>query len=106
MNISFLEEPDLEFGAGRHVDIRFGIMNYGPLDFESPLAPRQINLGIVGTTESADGVREWLERCRTGIPAKPNKEDPAKPNKQPNLFARFPRFQSGQRLSQYARDAG
>lgn len=84
MNLSFLEEPHLEFGAGRHVDIRFGIMNYGPLDFESKLAPKQINLGIVGTTESVDGVREWLERCRTIIPAKPSK--------QPNLFARFPGF--------------
>jgi hypothetical protein len=31
MNLSYLEEPNLEFGAGRHVDIRFGIMNYGPL---------------------------------------------------------------------------
>src|SRR3984957_20953121 len=92
MNISFLEEPNLEFGAGRPVDIRFGIMNYGPLDFESPLAPKQINLGIVGTTESIDGVRQWLDKCRAGIPGKPNKEEPGKPNKQPNLFARFPGF--------------
>jgi hypothetical protein len=92
MNLSYLEEPNLEFGAGRHVDIRFGIMNYGPLDFESPLAPKQINLGIVGTTETVDGVRQWLERCRNGIPAKPNKQDPDKPNRQPNLFARFPGF--------------
>lgn len=92
MNLSFLEEPNLEFGAGRHVDIRFGIMNYGPLDFESPLSPKQINLGIVGTTESVDGVRQWLDKCRNGIPGKPNKDDPGKPNRQPNLFARFPGF--------------
>ena len=38
MNLTFLEEPELEFGAGRHIDIRFGIMNYGPLDFETSLA--------------------------------------------------------------------
>lgn len=92
MNLTYLEEPNLEFGAGHHVDIRLGIMNYGPLDFESPLAPKQINLGIIGTTESVDGVQQWLERCRNGIPAKPNKEDPTKSNKQPNLFARFPGF--------------
>ena len=92
MNLSFLEEPSLEFGAGRHIDIRFGIMNYGPLDFESALAPKQINLGIVGTTESVDGVRQWLDKCRNTIPGKPNKEDASKPNKQPNLFARFPGF--------------
>src|SRR5438105_551920 len=92
MNLSFLEEPELEFGAARHIDIRFGIMNYGPLDFEVPLAPKQINLGIVGSKESVEGVRQWLERCRTEIPAKVNKDDPGKPNKQPNLFTRFPGF--------------
>src|SRR5580700_953645 len=92
MNLTFLEEPPLDFGAGRHIDIRFGIMNYGPLDFDFPLAPKQINVGIVGTTESVDGVRQWLERCRTAIPAKPNKDDPTKPNKHPNLFAQFPGY--------------
>jgi len=92
MKLSFLEEPNLEFGAGQHIDIRFGIMNYGPLDFDVALAPKQINVGMVGTTESVDGVRQWLERCRTTIAAKQNKDDPAKPNKQPNLFARFPGF--------------
>jgi hypothetical protein len=92
MNLRFLEEPELEFGAGRHIDIRFGIMNYGPLDFDRPLAPKQINLGIVGTKESAEGVRQWFERCRTEILAKANKDDPRKPNRQPNLFTRFPGF--------------
>jgi hypothetical protein len=72
--------------------MRFGIMNYGPLDVESPVAPKQINVGIVGTTESIDGVRHWLERCKSEITAKPNKEDANKPNKQPNLFAQFPGF--------------
>jgi hypothetical protein len=92
MNLNYLEEPPLEFGAGKHIDMRFGIMNYGPLDVESALAPKQINVGIVGTAESIDGVRQWLERCKSEICAKPNKGDPAKPNKQPNLFVRFPGF--------------
>jgi len=92
MNLTFLEEPELQFGAGRHIDIRFGIMNYGPLDFDQPLAPKQINLGIVGSKESVEGARHWLERCRTAISAKPSKDDPDKPNRQPNLFTRFPGF--------------
>ena len=92
MNLIFLEEPELEFGVGQHIDIRFGIMNYGPLDFDLPVAPKQINLGIVGSKESVEGVRQWLERCRTELLAKPSKGDPDKPNKQPNLFARFPGF--------------
>jgi hypothetical protein len=86
MNLSFIEEPELEFGAGRHIDIRFGIMNYGPLDFESTLAPKQINLGIIGTRETVEGTREWFERCRTEIKAKQSR--------QPNLFPRFPGFSS------------
>jgi hypothetical protein len=92
MNISFFDEPELEFGAGRHIDIRFGIMTYGPLDFSSSLAPKQINLGVVGSTESIEGVQQWLERCRVEIPAKRSKERPDKLSNQPNLFPRFPGF--------------
>jgi hypothetical protein len=92
MNLAFLEEPELEFGSGKHIDIRFGIMNYGPLDSGLSLAPKQINLGIVGSRESIEGVRQWLDKCRSEIKAKPSKDGPDKPNKQPNLFARFPGF--------------
>lgn len=84
MNLIHLEEPELEFGSGRHVDIRFGIMNHGPLDLGSSLAPRQIPVGIVGTKETIEGVRDWLERCRSEIAAKGSK--------QPHLFPRFPGF--------------
>lgn len=86
MELDFLQEPELEFGNGRHVDIRFGLMNYGPLDYERPLAPREIKLGIVGTPETVEGVLRWLERCRDEIPAKPSR--------QPNLFPKFPGFNS------------
>jgi len=84
MNIDFLTEPELEFGDSRHIDIKFGLMNYGPLDYAHPVAPKQIRLGIVGTNETVEGVVAWLERCRGEVPAKPSK--------QPNLFPRFPGF--------------
>ena len=42
MNIDFMPEPELDFGVDKHVDIRFGIMNYGTVDFSSPLAPKEI----------------------------------------------------------------
>lgn len=84
MNAEFLHEPELEFGTGRHIDIRFGLMNYGPLDFQSTLAPKSIRLGIVGTPETIEGTAAWLESCRSGISAKPSKR--------PNLFPRFPGF--------------
>jgi hypothetical protein len=84
VKIDLLDEPELEFGAGRHIDIRFGLRNYGPLDFASPLAPREIPVGIVGTAQTIEGVREWLDRCSAGVAAR---ETP-----QPYLFPAFPGF--------------
>ncbi len=84
MKIDFFDEPELEFGVGRHVDIRYGIMNCGPVDFNSPLAPKEIHLGLVGNNETVEGVHNWLEKCRGEIPAKKSQK--------PNLFPRFPGF--------------
>jgi hypothetical protein len=83
MKAEILPEPELEFGAGgRHIDIRIGITQYGPLDRMQPAAPNVIRLGVVGTTQSVSGVRDWLTQCAGGIPAKPSR--------QPNLFPAFP----------------
>jgi len=84
MKVDFFNEPELEFGVDRHIDIKFGLMNYGPFDFDNSLAPQKIKLGIVGTPETIEGVVKWLEKCRAGIAAKPSKR--------PNLFPRFPGF--------------
>lgn len=84
MKTDFFHEPELEFGTGRHIDIKFGLMNHGPFDFDNPLAPKKIKIGIVGPPETIEGVTAWLEKCRAGIPAKPSKR--------PNLFPRFPGF--------------
>ena len=84
MKTDFFHEPELEFGTGRHIDIKFGLMNYGPFDFDSSLAPKEIKLGIVGTPETIEGVATWLVKCRTGIAAKSSKR--------PYLFPRFPGF--------------
>ena len=47
MNLSILEEPELEFGGGsRHIDIRFGIKDYGPFDLQAPKAPKEVRLGL------------------------------------------------------------
>lgn len=84
MKTEFFHEPELEFGTDRHIDIKFGLMNYGPFDFDNSLAPKQIKLGIVGTPETIEGVAAWLEKCRDGISAKPSKR--------PHLFPHFPGF--------------
>ena len=91
MNADVIPEPELEFGGdGRHVDIRFGLMNYGPLDAGLATSPTAIRLGFVGTAESIERLAAWLDRCRDGIAAKPSK--------QPNLFPRFPGFGPDQLL--------
>jgi hypothetical protein len=83
MNIFSVEEPELEFGGSqKYIDIRYGLMAHGPLDLLSDLAPRNIRLGLVGTSESIEGFVAWLEKCSRGIEAKPSK--------QPNLFPSFP----------------
>ncbi len=84
MKIELLPEPELEFGAGRHVDIRFGLRNYGPITFDDPVAPHEIRIGLVGTAATIAGVKQWLELCRDGVPAKTSKK--------PNLFPAFPGF--------------
>src|SRR5215472_8121120 len=78
MRAELLVEPELEFGAGRHVDIRFGLKNHGPVTFDDRTAPKQINVGLVGTAQTIEGVKDWLAPCRNGVLAKPSKK--------PNLF--------------------
>ena len=74
MNLVLLPEPELQFGNnGRHVDIRFGIRNHGPLLHGDPLAPSEIRVGLIGTAETIQGVKDWLELCRAGLPAKQSK---------------------------------
>src|SRR3954468_19837387 len=84
MNLTVLDEPDLEFHAGsRHPDPRHGIADYGPADAEAP-ASRQVRLGVVGTPSSVDGVRRWLARCEQPIAAKNSRLG--------RLFVEFPGF--------------
>lgn len=76
----------MEFASGtRHVDPRFGIADYGPVDLGAPGAPREISIGVVGPAEGVDGARRWLERCRDSVAAKPS-------DRSPRLFRDFPGF--------------
>jgi len=84
MNIEIIPEPELEFGDGTHVDIRFGMMRYKPFDYKDARAPKEVKLGIVGTNETIEGLTTWLNRCRSGFAAKESR--------QPNLFPMFPGY--------------
>jgi hypothetical protein len=76
-----LAEPLLEFSGGRHVDVRFGLTEFGPVDFATGQT-KTVRLGIVGSSHTAGKLMEWLRRCGAGIPAKNSR--------QPNLFPSFP----------------
>lgn len=87
MRAHVLHEPELEFRAGnRHIDPRYGLAVYGPADADAPTAPHTIPVGLVGPPGAVDGLRRWLQRCRSPI-------DPlaAKPG-QENLHLPFPGF--------------
>ena len=63
-----LPEPLLEFGdAGRHVDPRVGLIDYGPLQ---QMPGDSVRIGVIGTTETADGLAQFIDRCKTGIEGK------------------------------------
>ena len=88
MRAIVLDEPELEFGAGgRHIDPRFGVATYGPVDAGLDGAPSRIRIGIVGPQAAVEGVRSWLHRAREPINAK----TPRYPG-QSHLFPSFPGF--------------
>jgi hypothetical protein len=88
MRAELLEEPELQFGSGRHVDPRFGLLELGPADGDAAAAPRTISVGVVGSEETIDGVIKWLTRCRKPIPGWADA-------RQPNLYPPFPGFVHG-----------
>ena len=79
MKIEVLPEPDLEFGAGTHIDIRYGIRDYGPIGFDKPTTAKTINVGFVGSSSTVHGVREWMVTARAGVPEKVSKKPKFRP---------------------------
>jgi len=75
-----LDEPELEFGdGGKHIDPRYGLLRHGPLQ---PMLGDKVSIGVIGTGETVEGFERWLDRVRSAIPGKSEK--------QPNLFPPFP----------------
>ena len=60
-----LPEPELEFGdGGLHLDPRYGLVTHGPLQ---PKPGDVIRVGVIGTTETVDGMAAFMQRAMTGI---------------------------------------
>jgi len=69
MKLSLIDEPELQFADGTHVDVRAGIAAFGTLDRGDAAVPVPIRVGLVGSQECADGVAAWLDACSRGIAA-------------------------------------
>jgi hypothetical protein len=80
MKLEVLPEPLLQFGSGRHVDIRAGLLAHGTFDRGAGNVPVPIGVGLVGTTATVDGVRDWLERSRAGVASTEEKLRELRPN--------------------------
>src|ERR1700747_2482516 len=63
-----VEEPQLAFHQGKlDVDIRAGLSTFGAFDKGSTGVPVPIRIGVIGTTATVDGVRDWLEQSKRGV---------------------------------------
>jgi hypothetical protein len=82
MKFHFLDEPKLEFGTGTHVCPRAGISDSGVYDLRLSDRRDKLFVGAVGTNETLEKLKEWLEKCSAYISAKPDAA-------QPNLFPAF-----------------
>lgn len=64
-----LEEPELIFGTGSHVDPQTGITLFGPYDLNQP-RPKQVRLGFVGRQDSLRLAMSWVERGKHRVETK------------------------------------
>jgi hypothetical protein len=68
MKMQLIDEPPLAFYQSQlHVDIRAGLSTFGAFDKGSIQVPVPIRIGVIGTTATVDGVRDWLEQCKNGV---------------------------------------
>lgn len=70
MKLHIIGEPKLAFHQNQqHIDIRAGLSSFGAFDKGSSSVPTPIRIGVIGTTATVDGVRDWVERCKNGVPS-------------------------------------
>ena len=94
MKAMFIDEPELEFGGGgRHIDVRHGLIQHGPLDRGQPAAPQVVRLGLIGEQKSIEAFTDWAGRCRDGVEGK------SSPHR--SMYPRFPGFGDGRPLCDF-----
>src|SRR6267154_2497478 len=81
MKLQIIEEPELAFSQNKvHVDIRAGLLAFGAFDKGSSSVPTPIRIGVIGTTATVDGVRDWLENCKHGVASEEQKLKALRPS--------------------------
>lgn len=81
MKLQIIEEPQIAFyQSALHIDIRAGLSTFGAFDKGSTSVPTPIRVGVIGTTATVDGVRDWLERCKNGVPSEEEKLKALRPS--------------------------
>lgn len=64
----WIDEPALLFANGKkHVDPKTGIPLYGPRSFGTSRHKPVIHIGFIGTSNSVDNARKFLDLCSQGI---------------------------------------
>lgn len=81
MKLLLIDEPSLAFHNNQtHIDIRAGLTSFGAFDKGGSGVPSPIRIGVVGTTATVDGVRDWIERCKTGVRSEEGKLKELRPS--------------------------
>ena len=82
MKLQIIEEPQIAFyQSALHIDIRAGLSSFGAFDKgKNQSAPTPIRIGVIGTTATVDGVRDWLERCKDGVLSEEEKLENTRPS--------------------------
>jgi hypothetical protein len=68
LSAEWIEEPTLMFANQQeHVDPKTGIPLFGPRSLGSIRHKREVHVGIIGTSESADFARRYYEQASCGV---------------------------------------
>lgn len=68
LSADWIDEPGLLFADGHeHLDPKVGIPLYGPRSLGTRRHKREVHIGLIGTSESADLARRYFEQASFGV---------------------------------------
>jgi hypothetical protein len=76
MKLHFIDEPELEFGRGKHICPRTGITQCDVYDSRLKARREAVLIGAVGTSETLEKLAAWVRRCEAYIAGPPDSRQP------------------------------